>query len=117
MTERMGDAADHADLAKIRVTAVSGITPALGCLARADGSSCTRGSSAWMSFTTSAEGSTSSMRQPLVAPTSMYSMKRSTMPLPLEMPCHRQDLVVVGAAFDHHVDLDRAQPCRLLRLR
>jgi hypothetical protein len=26
---------------------------------------------------TSAEGSTSSMRQPLVAPTSMYSMKRS----------------------------------------
>ena len=29
---------------------------------------------------TCADGSTSSMRQPLVAPTSMYSMKRSTTP-------------------------------------
>ena len=49
------------------------------------------------------------MRQPLVAPTSMYSMKRSTTPRALEVARHRQDLVLVGAALDHHVDLDRAR--------
>jgi hypothetical protein len=35
-----------------------------------------------MRATTSADGSTSSMFQPFVAPTSMYSMKRSVTPVP-----------------------------------
>ncbi len=45
------------------------------------------------------------MRQPLVAPTSMYSIKRSVMPVPRKVARHGQNLVVVGAALDHHVDL------------
>ena len=50
------------------------------------------------------------MRQPLVAPTSMYSMKRSTMPLPRKWRAIGTHLVVVDAALHDHVDLDRRQP-------
>ena len=90
-----------------------GVAPALGGLAGRGGSSCTSGS-ALDALDDLGRGSTSSMRQPLVAPTSMYSMKRSTMPRALEVARHRQDFVLVGAALDDHVDLDRPQP-RLAR--
>jgi hypothetical protein len=77
--EGLRDAADDADLA-----AAVGIAPALGGLARrlraCSGSQ--REDRADSAAPPRAEGSTSSMRQPLVAPTSMYSMKRSTTPLP-----------------------------------
>ena len=54
------------------------------------------------------------MRQPLVAPTSMYSIKRSVTRA-AEVTCHGQDLVVVGAALDHHIHLEAAQACSLSR--
>jgi hypothetical protein len=50
------------------------------------------------------------MRQPLVEPTSMYSMKRTMWPRAAEMARHVDDLVVVDAALHHHVDLDRREP-------
>ena len=76
--EGLRDAADHADLA-----AAVGVGPALrGLAGRAGFERRERESRRRCARTTSAEGSTSSMRQPLVAPTSMYSMKRSTTPVP-----------------------------------
>ena len=52
------------------------------------------------------------MRQPFVAPTSMYSMKRSVTPRAAEVPRELDDLVLVDAALDDAVDLDR-HPDRL----
>ena len=56
------------------------------------------------------------MRQPLVAPTSMYSMKRRATLRPREVTRHRHDLAVVGAALDDHVDLDRSEAGSLRRV-
>ena len=49
------------------------------------------------------------MRQPLVAPTSMYSMKRTMWPVPRKWRAIGDDRVLVDAALDHHVDLDRRE--------
>ena len=71
--ERLGDARDRADLAGGAVA----VAPALRGLS---GGRCRQRRELELAprrRTTSADGRTSSMRQPLVAPTSMYSMKRS----------------------------------------
>ena len=49
------------------------------------------------------------MRQPLVAPTSMYSMKRSATSRPRKWRAIGRISAVVGAALDDHVDLERAE--------
>jgi len=67
------DRSDEADLSlAIRVA------PALRHLAAVVASAGSIGNSASMSLTISAAEMTSSIRQPFVAPTSMYSMKRRT---------------------------------------
>ncbi len=64
-------------------------------------------------------GTTSCMRQPLVAPTSMYSMKRSTSPRPRKCSAIAVHAVVVDAAAHDHVDLHglRGPPRPLPRCR
>ena len=102
--ERLGHAARSRRSRRRRRDSASAAAVSPGALASSGSSGeC----SARCAATTSADGSTSSMRQPLVAPTSMYSMKRSTTPRAAEVARHRHDLVVVGAALDDHVDLDR----------
>ena len=49
------------------------------------------------------------MRQPLVVPTSMNSMKRRMWPLPRKWRAIVDDVLVVDAALDDHVDLHRRQ--------
>lgn len=77
--ERLRDRGDHADL-----SAAVHIPPAGGDLARVRGfDGCEpSGHAALIRATIAAAGTTSSIRHPLVVPTSMYSMKRRMCPLP-----------------------------------
>ncbi len=75
--ERLRDGGDDADLAA--AVAVAPAPRDLSAVVLLGGSS---GSSASIKATISAAGTTSSRRQPFVAPTSMYSMNRRMWPLP-----------------------------------
>ena len=63
-----------------------------------------------MRRTTSAEGTTSSIRQPLVAADVHELDEAQDVAAAAEMAGHGHDLVVVEAALDHHVDLERRRP-------
>jgi hypothetical protein len=75
--ERLADRGDDADLTRAVPVAVPGCD-----LAGIAGRQRSRGHCPPISAMISAAGTTSSSRHPLVVPTSMYSMKRSTCPLP-----------------------------------
>ena len=104
---------DHADLARCRPGSASARRPRRSSWRRPARAA----ARALMRRTTSAEGTTSSMRQPLVAPTSMNSMNRTMWPLPLKRRAIVDDRVVVHAALDDHVDLDRREARRPRRPR
>ena len=57
-----------------------------------------------------AAGTTSSSRQPLEWPTSMYSMNRRIRPSSRAQRAIGRTLVLVDPALDDHVDLDRRKP-------
>ena len=79
--ERLRDRGDDADLAGAVLVAASAWRPRRGTARRP----ARRRTPCRAIATISAAGTTSSMRQPFVAPTSMYSMKRSVSPVLAEV--------------------------------
>ena len=118
LAKRLGDAADDADLAQRRVVLAPGIgpAPALCCLAGGGGVQRHQ----WQ-FGLQAGDQFARWQHLVHAPAIGGAHvhvfdKAQRRAGAAKMTCHGQNLLVVGAALDHHVDLDAAEAHSVRRL-